>query len=407
MNRSKCPDCNSVAINIFEDQGDGKCDKCLGQGLGDLMDQFTANLVHEKSQCLKCHGTGQCQTCGGTGFVKYEDSTTDTSRSSFSSTDTPRQESHYSSSSGSSADYSSSSDGSGCGVIIGWLIGIIVVVVIAIWLALNIVLPIALLNSALAFTILALCFKERKTLFASLALVGGCYMLIDIFIGWFSANFVNNIVGNPVWITCFVYFNAAAISLSVWFLVQPLWANATEVETSDKNKSLLLKGVSILLVATATIAIPLVYHLIQNPFLKDFKNQEVSSDVPTKKDVPAKKDDVEDTDKIVALNPSNLIGTWEGTFGSNNAASNIKIDKIKGNTFYGVLNKQGTRIAFTGSMNANTREITFKETKVISLGNAKDWKLGTNKGVFSNNGQTIIGKGEDGRSSYSWKFSKQ
>lgn len=69
MSKSKCPDCNSVVINIFEDQGDGKCDECNGTGLGHSMDQFVSNLVHEKSECTKCHGTGQCQTCGGTGFV--------------------------------------------------------------------------------------------------------------------------------------------------------------------------------------------------------------------------------------------------------------------------------------------------------------------------------------------------
>ena len=436
--------------------------------------------------------------------------------------------------------YSSSSDDNGCAVIIGWLIGIIVVVVIAIWLALNIVLPIALLNSALALTILALCYKERKTLFASLALIGGCYMLLDIFKGWFSANFVNNVVGTPVWITCFVYFNAAAIGLSVWFLVQPIWANAKKIESSDKKKSLLLMGVSILLVVIATITIPIVYHSIQNPFAAKTKdsvvsNSEIPYDIPAIKahitsfrlyesgvvDLPQKerkygtiftqsqtrcinwevqfeypstqnrvdftlkaiwyradgsivteqtfqtytnkgwngsfhsfrygtnklgetwqkglyrvelyadgkkiverpfevrvlgdkrnsgdKTDTSnetDTDEIFALNSSNLIGTWEGTFGNNNSPSNIKIDKIEGDTFYGILNSQSASIAFTGSMNANTREIIFKETKVISPGNTKDWKLGTNKGVFSNNGKTIKGKGEDGRSSYSWKFSK-
>ncbi len=285
MNRSKCPDCNSVKINLFEDQGDGKCDQCLGKGLGDLVDQFAANLANAKSDCLKCNGTGQCQTCGGTGFVKYENSETGVSNSSnsYSNTYLPSPKSDYSSSSGISADYSSSSDDNGCAVIIGYIIGIVVIVGVVIWLALNIVLPIALLNSALVFTILALCYKERKTLFASLALVGGSYMLLDILKGWLSANFVHNVVGNPVWITGFVYLNAAAIGLSVWFLVQPMWANSIEIEETDKQKSLLLKVGSVLLVICATVTIPIIYHSIQKPALKDFNNQktqDVSYDVP-------------------------------------------------------------------------------------------------------------------------------
>jgi hypothetical protein len=187
------------------------------------------------------------------------------------------------------SDFSSSGD-SGCGEIIakivGFIIGIILLVVVAIWLALNIVLPVVLLNSALASTILALCFKERKTLFASFALVGGCYMLIDIFSGWFSAIFVNNVVGNPVWITCFVYINAAATGLSSWFLVQPIWSSAIQIEATDKRKSILLKGLSILLVVIATLTIPIVYHFastgIQNSSSVNIKDSEVSHfDVPT------------------------------------------------------------------------------------------------------------------------------
>ncbi len=221
---------------------------------------------HSSSNCPHGIFSSQCSNCGSKNH-----SSTDCPHGILGKSISPSQETNYSSSSGDS----------GCGVIIGWLIGIIIAVVIAIWLAVNIVLPVALLNSALALTILALCYKERKTLFASLALVGGCYMLIDISNGWFSANFVNNVVGNPVWITCFVYLNAAAIGLSVWFLVQPIWANAKKIDASDKKKSLLLMGVSILLVASATSTIPLVYHRIQNPFLNDFKTKEVYYDVPS------------------------------------------------------------------------------------------------------------------------------
>jgi len=65
----QCFDCDNVRINFFVDEGNGKCDKCHGSGLGDALDQFSANLVNEESKCEKCAGTGQCQNCGGTGTV--------------------------------------------------------------------------------------------------------------------------------------------------------------------------------------------------------------------------------------------------------------------------------------------------------------------------------------------------
>ncbi len=166
---------------------------------------------------------------------------------------------------------SSSSSGSGLEILIGWLIGaavvvgiVIALVIFVIWLVVNVALPLLLLNSALALTILACVYKDRRTLFAAFSLVGGGYLLIDVFGGWFSALFVNNVVGNPVWVTCFAYLNAAAVGLSVWFLVQPMWASSLEVRDSDRNRSMMLMGGSIALVVAAVVFIPLVYHLIPN-----------------------------------------------------------------------------------------------------------------------------------------------
>ncbi len=62
---SKCPDCNSVTISPFVDEGDGKCDKCHGTGLGDALDQFAGNLVGEPSNCTDCYGTGRWTRAAG------------------------------------------------------------------------------------------------------------------------------------------------------------------------------------------------------------------------------------------------------------------------------------------------------------------------------------------------------
>ena len=211
------------------------------------------SLEHASDNCP--HGVFSKPECSRCGSIEHASS--DCPHSVFDSRRSPRQETEH---------YTSSSSDNGCAVIIGWLIGIAIVVAIIIWLAVNVVLPVVLLNSALAFTILALCFKERKTLFAALALVGGSYLLADVFGGWFSAVFVNNVVGNPIWITCFAYLNAAAVGLSAWFLVQPIWINSIQIKDSDKGKSMILMGSSIALVAVATVAIPLIYHFIPTSF---------------------------------------------------------------------------------------------------------------------------------------------
>ena len=66
---AECPDCDGVKVFPGPGEGNGKCDLCHGDGLGGLLDQFSATFVDESSECNKCSGTGQCQTCGGTGVV--------------------------------------------------------------------------------------------------------------------------------------------------------------------------------------------------------------------------------------------------------------------------------------------------------------------------------------------------
>lgn len=165
-----------------------------------------------------------------------------------------------------SASSSSSESESGFAKIIGWVIGVVIIILVVVWLAVNIVLPIVLLNSALALTILAVFIKQRKTLFATFALIGGCYMILDVVNGWFSANFVNNVVKNPQWLTGFVYLNAAAVGLSTWLLIEPQWAKAKAAEPYSKQRDNLWLGAVVALVAVAGASLPLVYHNVRNPF---------------------------------------------------------------------------------------------------------------------------------------------
>jgi hypothetical protein len=168
---------------------------------------------------------------------------------------------------------SSSSDESGCATMIAWLVGIGIVVFVVVWLAVNVVLPVALLNSALALTVLAFIFKKYKTLFASLALICCVYMILDITNCWLSVNF-------------YVYINAAALGLCAWLLIQPIWLKTEQMEPTEKRKSLLLKVALILLVAIATAVAPVIYHSVRNPFIQKSQNYIIGDEIEGDTDAP-------------------------------------------------------------------------------------------------------------------------
>lgn len=170
----------------------------------------------------------------------------------------------------STSDNSSSSDV--IIKIIAWIVGICLAVFVVIWLAINVVIPVAMLNSALIFAILTFVFKNKKTLFASLALVGGAYLIIDVTNGWLSLLFVENVVKSPYWISAFVYINAAAIGFCTWLLISPLWLKSNQLEPNNKRKNLILKSSLILIVAFAVAIAPIIYNSVKNPFNSPFNN---------------------------------------------------------------------------------------------------------------------------------------
>lgn len=159
----------------------------------------------------------------------------------------------------------STSDESGCAKVIAALIGVAIAVAVVIWLLANVVLPLALLNSALILTIVAVTVKQRKALFAGLAFVGAGYMLLDVSNGWLSANFVNNVVKTPGWLTAFIYINAFALGVSAWILAQPLLQKATSVKVSDRDRALHSLAAGALTVVPV-LMVPIIYHSIRGPF---------------------------------------------------------------------------------------------------------------------------------------------
>jgi len=62
---AKCPDCESIKIQIYPlngDIGNGICRYCHGSGKESM-------ILFPAPDCYNCSGTGICQTCGGTGQV--------------------------------------------------------------------------------------------------------------------------------------------------------------------------------------------------------------------------------------------------------------------------------------------------------------------------------------------------
>jgi serine/threonine protein kinase len=105
----------------------------------------------------------------------------------------------------------------------------------------------------------------------------------------------------------------------------------------------------------------------------------------------------------------NLTGKWIGTYGPTNGAATLLINEHKGDKLSGVLEQGGVRVAFTGSVDAASRKVTLKETRLLS---GSDWSLGENTGEISADGRKMSGTGRDELGaqlgmSYEWSFSKR
>jgi serine/threonine protein kinase len=111
----------------------------------------------------------------------------------------------------------------------------------------------------------------------------------------------------------------------------------------------------------------------------------------------------------VATDGQDLRGTWIGTYGLLNRPATLSINDHKGGSWNGVLEQGGFRIALAGNVDASSRQVTFKETRVLS-GNG--WSLGENTGELSADARKMSGTGKDAISeqmglAYEWSFSKR
>lgn len=104
----------------------------------------------------------------------------------------------------------------------------------------------------------------------------------------------------------------------------------------------------------------------------------------------------------------NLKGTWTGTYGPLNIPATLIIKEQQGDKLSGVLEQGSVRVAFTGTLDRASRQLTFEETKVLS---GDGWSLGKSTGELSADGQQMSGTGADAFGaqlgmSYNWSFSR-
>ncbi|MFN7942432.1 MAG: SH3 domain-containing protein [Thermoanaerobaculia bacterium] len=105
------------------------------------------------------------------------------------------------------------------------------------WLVVNIVVPIALLNSALLLTLAAVFVKRARPVLAWASFAGGCYLLADILGGWLADDFVRNVVKDRNWITVFVLLNSVALGVSAWLLIRSVWSRGQALRSSPETES--------------------------------------------------------------------------------------------------------------------------------------------------------------------------
>lgn len=103
---------------------------------------------------------------------------------------------------------------------------------------------------------------------------------------------------------------------------------------------------------------------------------------------------------------SDMVGKWEGVFGQEQYACTLDIEGVDGDRFYGTLRQKGAEIRVIGTIDPVSHDISFLETKILSLGSFPSWSLGTDRGALSYDGNSILGTGVGGTITYKWSFSR-
>jgi eukaryotic-like serine/threonine-protein kinase len=172
-----------------------------------------------------------------------------------------------------------------------------------------------------------------------------------------------------------------------------------------------------LLVSLVVLAItaPIVWYMRTDDTsdTSDLKHASRATGSPTGSATPhdggEKLQDAEAGDSSPSKGGKDLKGEWVGTYGPLGQQATLSIRESNGGRISGVLEQGGVRVAFLGSVNFSTRQVSIKETRVLS---GSGWSLGENAGSLSADGREMSGTGGDAVGSqlgmiYRWSFSKR
>lgn len=190
--------------------------------------------------------------------------------------------------------------------------------------------------------------------------------------------------------------------------IPPISSVAPRLEPSIEPKSNRAKWIAgglLTLVIAAVIAVLAVRYMTKNEATKSG-----APAIATSTDNTAVVPNAATEKEPGSTSDQGLTGTWNGTYGLLGTPATLLIKEHKGDKWSGILEQGDTRVAFTGTIEAASRKLTFRETEVISGGDG--WSLGENKGELSPDGRRMSGTGQDAFGSqlgmsYPWSFSKR
>lgn len=174
-------------------------------------------------------------------------------------------------------------------------------------------------------------------------------------------------------------------------------------------------GGMLLLLACVAAAVPLAWYVLsQSPpnnnaatVVKSPTPDTVAGKVQTSRtaDEPLSRE----AETATGDDRAGLKGRWAGSYGPLGQSASLDIKEARGSKFSGVLEQNGVRVAVEGELKGSTREVTLKETRVLS---GEGWVLGVNNGTVSADGRRMSGTGGDPIGaqlgiSYRWSFSKR
>lgn len=184
-------------------------------------------------------------------------------------------------------------------------------------------------------------------------------------------------------------------------------------QSPRKTKWVIAGGFALLVLATVAIAAILsVRSFITNRGTANANtNSNATQNTPSNSTSTEEQKPAENSNSANAsplTSQASLVGRWTGTYGPSNNPATLMVKEYKDGKFSGVIEQGEVRVAYTGTIDTQSRRVTMKETQVLS---GSGWSLGEDTGEISADGRKMFGTGNDavGGSfgiSYQWSFSK-